>query len=162
MARINTRPNESRPFQELAPFCVSANDLINPLPPSLFAGSGWSAFHPSTGTDSLQAAAHYWYSTQTTSRLRIPLTVGAGDIAVYYIREPISQVGEGSAVECWVDDNYAGAKTLENAADIGEPTPKLQIIDQYVARGPHYVECQVKGEEGTQVPMFKIIGIFST
>ena len=34
--RINTRPNGNRPFKEIAPFCVSANDLINPLPPSLF------------------------------------------------------------------------------------------------------------------------------
>ena len=33
--RINTRPNGNRPFEEIAPFCVSANDLINPLPPSL-------------------------------------------------------------------------------------------------------------------------------
>ena len=38
--RINTRPNGNRPFEEIAPFCVSANGLINPLPPSLFYGSG--------------------------------------------------------------------------------------------------------------------------
>ena len=30
-------------------------------------------------------------------------------------------VGEGSSV--WVDDNYAGAKVIENAADIGDPIP---------------------------------------
>ena len=37
--RVNTRPNGNRPFEEIAPFCVSANDLINSLPPSLFYGS---------------------------------------------------------------------------------------------------------------------------
>ena len=120
--RINTRPNAARPFEVVAPFCVSANDLINPLPPSLFYGSGWYAFHPSPGASSLRTTSHYWYSTLPTSKLRIPVQVGAGDIGVYFLREPISQVGEGSAVECWVDDNYAGAKVIENAADIGEPT----------------------------------------
>jgi hypothetical protein len=180
MARINTRPNSGRPFQEISPYCVSANDLINPLPPSLFAGSGWSAFHPSTGSSSLQAKAHYWYSNLPTSRLRIPITIGAGDVGIYYIKEPISQIGEGSSIECWVDDNYAGAKVIENAANIGEPTAKyvnfhfflistltrmdsrLEMIDHFVARGSHYVECEVGGEEGQQVPMFKIIGIFTT
>ncbi len=49
--------------------------------------------------------------------------VGAGDIGIYYLREPSTQVGLGSAVECWVDDNYAGAKIIENAAQISEATP---------------------------------------
>ena len=122
--RINTRPNSGRAYAEVAPFCVSANDLINPLPPSLFYGSGWFPFHPSGAARSnLQTAAHYWYSTLPTSKLRIPLQVGAGDIGVYYLKEPVSQVGEGSSIECWVDDNYGGAKVIENAADIGESTP---------------------------------------
>jgi hypothetical protein len=46
---INTRPGDS-PFEEIQPCCVSANDLINPLPPSLFYGSGWSTQHPPPGT----------------------------------------------------------------------------------------------------------------
>ena len=46
-----------------------------------------------------------------------------GDIGVYYLREPVGVVGEGSSVECWVDDNYAGAKVIENAADIGDAIP---------------------------------------
>lgn len=120
--RINTRPNSGRAFEEVAPFCVSANDLINPLPPSLFYGSGWSVFHPAGGASALQTNGHYWASTLPTSRLRIPLLIGAGDVGVYYLKDPISQVGEGSAIECWVDDNYAGAKVIENAADVGEPT----------------------------------------
>ena len=45
--RINSRPNGNWPFEEIAPFCVSANDLINALPPSLFYGLGWYAHHPS-------------------------------------------------------------------------------------------------------------------
>ncbi|KAF6745482.1 Cap64 protein [Ephemerocybe angulata] len=163
-ARINTRPNSGRKFEEISPFCVSANDLINPLPPSLFYGSGWYAHHPSTsgGGSSLTTTAHYWYSTLPTSRLRIPMQVGAGDIAIYYLKEPVSKIGEGSSVECWVDDNYAGAKIVENAADIGEPTPALAIIDQFVSRGSHFVECQLMGEEGQGVHAFKLIGVFST
>jgi hypothetical protein len=119
--RISTRPNAARPFEEIAPFCVSANDLINPLPPSLFFGSGWHAFHPTLGSNSLNTKAHYWHSTLPTSKLRIPIMVGAGDVGVYYLKEPINTVGEGSAVECWVDDNYTGARTIENAADVPEP-----------------------------------------
>ncbi|KAJ6613622.1 CAP64-like protein [Mycena sp. CBHHK59/15] len=161
-ARIATRPNAARPFEEVAPFCVSANDLINPLPPSLFYGSGWHAFHPSTGSNSLNTKAHYWHSTLPTSKIRIPLMIGAGDVAVYYLKEPISIVGEGSAIECWVDDNYPGARTIENAADVTESTAALHYIDHFVSRGSHFVECQLLGEEGQGVPMFKIIGIFST
>ncbi|KZT26074.1 hypothetical protein NEOLEDRAFT_1132612 [Neolentinus lepideus HHB14362 ss-1] len=162
-SRINTRTNDARPFEEVAPYCVSANDLINPLPPSLFFGSGWHAFHPSTGSSSLQTSAHYWYSTLPTSKIRIPMKVGAGDIGIYYLREPRRDVGqEGSTVECWVDDNYGGARQISNAADIGEATPTLELIDHFVTRGSHFVECQLMGEEGRSVPAFKIMGIFSS
>jgi hypothetical protein len=122
-ARLNTRPDSERAFVEVAPYCVSANDLINPLPPSLFYGSGWKAVHPSTGRASHVTSEHYWYATQPTSKLRIPIQVGAGDIGVYYLQEPIDDVKEGSAVECWVDDNYAGARVIENSADVKETTP---------------------------------------
>ncbi|KAG6825912.1 hypothetical protein H0H92_001882 [Tricholoma furcatifolium] len=159
--RINSRPG-GRAFQEIAPYCVSANDLINPLPPSMFYGSGWNVFHAPSEGGTLRTTSHYWYSTLPTSKLRVPIQVGAGDIGVYYLREPIRKVGEGSAVDCWVDDNYAGAKTIENAADIDEETPALMVIDHFVTRGSHFVECVVNGEEGQGVPMFKIIGIFST
>jgi hypothetical protein len=63
-----------------------------------------------------------------TSKLRIPIQVGAGDIGIYYLKEPVSAVGEGSSVECWVDDNYGGAKVIENAADVGEPTPSYVFL----------------------------------
>ena len=46
--------------------------------------------------------------------------MGAGDIGVYYLREPRGVVGAGSAVECWVDDNVKGAVIIENSAGIGE------------------------------------------
>ena len=39
---------------------------------------------------------------------------------------------------------------------------RLQVIDHYVGRGSHFVECQLLGEEGQGVAPFKIIGIFST
>ncbi|KAF7366748.1 CAP64-like protein [Mycena sanguinolenta] len=160
--RIASRPGNNRRFEEIAPFCVSANDLINPLPPSLFYGSGWDAFHPNMGSSSLNTKAHYFHSMLPTSKLRVPIVVGAGDVAIYYLKEPVSSVGEGSAVECWVDDNYAGARTIENAADVGESTAALYYIDHYVSRGSHFVECQLMGEEGKGVPLFKIIGVFST
>ncbi|KAG6885283.1 hypothetical protein C0993_003714 [Termitomyces sp. T159_Od127] len=164
--RINTRPGGS-PFEEIAPYCVSANDLINPLPPSMFYGSGWSVFHApsSAAVDTLSTTAHYWYSALPQSKLRIPIQVGAGDVGVYFVREPADKVGKGSAVECWVDDNVAGAKRIENAAppgELGEETPSLVVIDHFVSRGSHFVECVLSGEEGQGVPVFKIVGIFAT
>ncbi|KAI0342381.1 hypothetical protein BDW22DRAFT_1357715 [Trametopsis cervina] len=164
-SRIGQRPADynARVFVEVTPSCVSANDLVNPLPPSIFSGSGWEVFHPPPGSADLNSFAHYWYSSLPTSRLRVGLQVGAGDIGIYYLREPASEIGLGSAVECWVDNNYQGAVVMENAAQIGEATPSLEIIDRAVAKGSHYVECQLLGEEEDRnVPPFKIIGIFST
>lgn len=184
-SRIGQRPVDyaAREFEEVKPFCVSANDLINPLPPSMFSGSGWEVFHPPPGNADTSSYAHYWYSSLPTSKLRVGLQVGAGDIGIYYLKEPASEVGLGSAVECWVDDNYVGAVVVENAAQVGEPTPayvafstfpyvqdsyfsltnSLEIIDHFVARGSHFIECQLLGEEDDRnVPSFKIIGIFST
>ncbi|THH11299.1 hypothetical protein EW146_g8090 [Bondarzewia mesenterica] len=175
-SRIASLPEDlqSRAFEEIEPICVSANDLINPLPPSLFYGSGWHAYHPPSSSPygipianvgagpASSSAAHYWYSTLPTSRLRIPVTVGAGDVGIYYVREPRAVVGEGSDVECWVDDNYQGAKVIANVADIGESVPALEMIDRFVARGSHFVECLLMGDEGQGVSPFKIIGIFTT
>ena len=39
---------------------------------------------------------------------------------------------------------------------------RLEIIDRFVSRGSHFVECVLLGEEGLGVPAFKIIGVFST
>ncbi|KAK7442084.1 hypothetical protein VKT23_016358 [Stygiomarasmius scandens] len=170
-ARMNTKVSQlaDRPYEEIAPFCVSANDLINPLPPSLFYGSGWNAYHPkAAGGGSVgggrvgDTKAHYWYSTLPTSKLRIPITVGAGDIGIYYLVEPRAEIGEGSSISCWVDDNYDGRHMLHNVGDVREAEPTLAVIDHWVSRGSHFVECQLNGEEGSGVPAFKIIGIFST
>ena len=126
LARINTRPGElgGHTYEEPAPFCASANDLVNPLPTSIFAGTGWAAYHPPTGTNSISSASHYWYSSQPLSRLRVTVNLGAGDVGVYYLKEPKSVVGaRGSSVSCWVDDNYEGRVHILNAGDVGEPTP---------------------------------------
>jgi hypothetical protein len=125
ISRISSRPSDlsEQTYEEIAPMCVSANDLVNPLPPSLFYGSGWEAHHPPpTGVPMTDTTSHYWYSTMPTSRLRIPLIVGAGDLGVYYIREPRAVLGsEGSsAVECWVDDNYDGRVVIVNEGDSDE------------------------------------------
>jgi hypothetical protein len=163
-ARMNDRPSDMERFREVEPFCVSANDLVNPLPPSLFYGSGWLAYHPAKGPQlSLEESRHYWYSTMPTSKLRVQLKVGAGDIAVYYLQEPESPDGKlNSQVKCWVDDNVKGAKTISNAADVDHSTPSLTIIDHRVSRGSHFVECSLDGEEGKPVAPFKILGIFTT
>ena len=127
-ARIRSHPEDILTLTEVSPHCVSANDLINPLPPSLFYGSGWYAHHPSGGSAKIAVNSHYWYAEMPTSKLRIPLKVGAGDIGVYYMLEPRANVdGAGSEVECWVDDNYAGSKVIGNAGDVGEPTPTYVV-----------------------------------
>ena len=69
-------------------------------------------------------AAHYWYSALPTSKLRIPIQVGWGRKYWGVLFEGASGCcWGGSSVECWVDDNYAGAKVIENAADIGDAIP---------------------------------------
>ena len=45
-------------------------------------------------------------------------------------------VGEGSSVECWVDDNYAGAKVIENAADIGDAIPMYVLFFLFLFLSP--------------------------
>lgn len=121
--RINTRVKEARPFEEVAPYCVSANDLVNPVPPSLFYGTGWHAAHPESGSSPLLTAGYYWYSSMPLSKLRVPIKVGAGDIGIYFLKEPMSEIGEGSEIECWVDDNFGGAVIIENAGDVQEAVP---------------------------------------
>ena len=124
-SRIGSQPGDMSPrtHEEIEPACVSANDLVNPLPPSIFYGSGWNAHHPpQTTIPVITSSSHYWYSTLPTSRMRVPLSVGAGDIGIYYVREPRAVLGsEGpSAVDCWVDDNYPGKVTISNEGDTDE------------------------------------------
>ena len=116
-ARLGSRPYELDKFRENEPFCAAADNLINPLPPSLFYGSGWHAHHPSTGTGAVEdeTERHYWFSILPQSKLRVPIKVGRGDISVYYLEEGRGEDGAGSAIECWVDDNYAGKQRIENS-----------------------------------------------
>ncbi|KXN83806.1 hypothetical protein AN958_01042 [Leucoagaricus sp. SymC.cos] len=171
MSSKPSSPSSSK-FEEIAPYCVSANDLINPLPPSLFYGSGWSSHHPASSASSVGAridveggatAAHYFYSSLPLSRIRIPIIVGHGDVGIYYLMEGRERLGngEGSEIECWVDDNWNGRKTLGNLREGKGVKVTLTMIDHFVSRGSHYVECQLMGEEGQAVPMFKIVGIFA-
>ncbi|EJD01844.1 Cap64 protein [Fomitiporia mediterranea MF3/22] len=164
LGRVSAPPGEQQraSAEEVAPYCVSANDLINPLPPSLFTGSGWTQVHPSPGSVGLTAYEHYWSSAQPTSRLRVPIQVGAGDVAVYYLVEPLRDDDPGSAVQCWVDDNVPGARMLRNRGFVDETTPTVTVIDHYVTRGSHFVECQLMGDEGQTVPAFRLLGIFSS
>lgn len=57
--RMADRPADAQRFREIEPFCVSASDLINPLPPSLFYGSGWKEYHPPK--NAITEDRHYWY-----------------------------------------------------------------------------------------------------
>ena len=83
-AMLSDRPSDILRFREVAPFCVSANDLINPLPPSHFFGSGWFAHHPGKGSH--EEEKHYWYAELAGSRFRVPVQLSAGDVAIYYLQ----------------------------------------------------------------------------
>ncbi|WVQ85407.1 hypothetical protein IAT38_007572 [Cryptococcus sp. DSM 104549] len=154
-AMLSDRPSDILKFREVAPFCVSANDLINPLPPSLFFGSGWHGYHPSKGA--AQEEKHYWYASEAGSKFRVPITLSAGDVAIYYLQNPEdSPLGRAA---CWVDDNYAGAVELSGVSDVHDTTPTLTLIDQGVAAGQHYVECNLLGEDGATTAPFKLLGM---
>ena len=84
--RLSSRPWDLVKFTEADPFCVAADDLINPLPPSLFYGSGWHVYHPEDGSGG-DDVTHYWYSERPTSKLRVPIKIHAGDVAVYHLME---------------------------------------------------------------------------
>jgi hypothetical protein len=121
-----TRNAQLHAFRELEPFCASANDLINPLPPSLFTGTGWHQWHPKGSHESLRhdgsENAHYWYSTLPTSKLKVPVKLGAGDVGIFYMEEPKGK-DKRSGVKCWVDDNVAGGVEIWNIADTDLPRP---------------------------------------
>ncbi|KAF8330783.1 uncharacterized protein EI90DRAFT_3059256 [Cantharellus anzutake] len=165
---LTTRPDPSGGtdpfhFEEVQPFCVSANDLINPLPISLFVGTGWHMKRPSHAVaDSLTTVdAYYWYAFYPASKLRVPVTVSGGDVAIWYLTQD-SRAGQAtSEVSCWVDNNYGGAKVIDGAAG-SDPRPSIRIIDRSVEPGSHYVECQLQGTEGVKVAPFKLLGVFTT
>jgi hypothetical protein len=123
---LRTRPHELAEYREPKPFCVSANDLINPLPPSLFAESGWHIQHPygshTSGHKGIENA-HFWYSRLPGSKLKVSIKLSAGDVGVYYMKEPWSTQEGNSAIDCWVDDNFGGSKRISNGADIFDPVP---------------------------------------
>ncbi|KAI0262098.1 hypothetical protein BC834DRAFT_1043663 [Gloeopeniophorella convolvens] len=115
--RIGSQPVvlSERMYEEVSPSCVSANDLVNLLPPSLFHGLGWHTYHlPPTGVPVTGSAACHWYNVLPTSWLRILLAVGAGDV-----HKPRAVLGPegGSAVKCWVDNNYRGKVVVDIAGN---------------------------------------------
>lgn len=117
--RITDKPHTLASFREIKPNCASANDLINPLPQSVFAGSGWNPVVPKLDDEDER---HYWYTDMPGSLLKIPIKCGSGDIAVFYLKGPASQ-GWGTVL-CWVDDNTEGAVELKGSwdRDYGQPT----------------------------------------
>ena len=101
-SQINTCPNSGRAYEEVAPFSISTNDLINLLPPSLFYGSAWFLCHPLTSAGrSLQMSCSLLV-LDASNKLRILTQVGTGDIGFYYLKEPVSAIGEGSSVFSWM------------------------------------------------------------
>ncbi|SCV72078.1 BQ2448_4772 [Microbotryum intermedium] len=155
--RLGDRPHTLARFREIKPNCASANDLINPLPPSVFTGSGWSPIVPKPEEED---ETHYWYSDAPGSLLKIPIKCGAGDIAVYYYKGPAAQ-GWGNVL-CWVDDNTAGAVELKGSWDKEYGQPTVTQIDQAVTKGSHFVVCELQGQPGVDHAQFKLFGIFST
>ncbi|WVO17560.1 hypothetical protein L204_105255 [Cryptococcus depauperatus] len=156
--RLADRPNDIPNFREIEPFCVAAGDLISPLPASLFYGTGWHTHHPPEGAP--QDDRHFWYAEQPSSRLRVPLKLGAGDVGIYFLQSPPNK--PLGIVRCWVDDNYDGAKELHGTAEVEDVIATLVMIDRNVERGSHFVECELQGELGGSSLPFKILGIFST
>lgn len=162
--RLKDRPSAMDSFREVETFCVSAGDLVNPLPPSIFFGSGWVTVHPPEGA---KDDRHYWYADGPTSSLRVPLRIGAGDVGIYFLQHPIDQ--PAGTVSCWVDDNREGAKQLQGNADTEEPIAtcvgdesadrSLAMIDTGVAKGSHFVTCQLDGEPGGPPAPFKLLGM---
>jgi len=115
--RLNDRPSSMATFREFEPYCVSASDLVSPLPQSIFYGSGWATYHPPK--HAVTEDRHYWYADKPESRLRIPLRIGAGDVGIYFLQSPYEK--PFGTCRCWVDDNVAGAKTLVGNAEVEEP-----------------------------------------
>lgn len=128
--RIIDRPHTIQHFREVKPNCASANDLINPLPISVFLGSGWDPVTPKPDDEDER---HYWYSETPGSTLKIPIKVGAGDIAVYYLKGPVSE-GWGTVL-CWVDDNKAGGVELKGNWDRDYGQPTVTQVDRGVTKG---------------------------
>ena len=141
--RIDARPHTIQHFREIKPACASANDLINPLPQSIFSGSGWAPVKPKPDEEDERS---YWFSETPGSLLKIPIKVSGGDIAVYYLKGPATD--SFGTVLCWVDDNTAGATELDGSWDrpygqtmcVGRPVRTLtlrrvQQIDQNVGKG---------------------------
>ncbi len=153
--RLKDLPLHAKEFREVEPYCVSAADLVNPLPESIFYGSGWVTYHPPKNT--IKEDRYYWYAEQPTSRLRVPLRIGAGDVGIYFLQQPMDK--PAATAKCWVDDNTAGAKTLHGNAETEEPSATLQLIDHGVAAGSHFVECMLDGEKGGPPAPFKILAM---
>ncbi|GAA5894320.1 SGNH/GDSL hydrolase family protein [Sporobolomyces salmoneus] len=155
--RITDKPHELAHFREIKPHCASANDLINPLPSSVFAGSGWNPIAPRPDDED---ETHYWYTDMPGSLLKVPIKCGAGDIAVYYLKGPEAD-GWGTVL-CWVDDNVEGAVELKGSWDRDYGQPTVTQIDQGVTKGPHYVVCELQGQPGIDHARFKLFGVFAT
>lgn len=153
-ARLSHRPSDILTFREVSPYCVSANDLINPLPPSHFYGSGWKAHHPRKGSEEDR---HYWYATDPGARMRVPLNISAGEVAIYYLQSPMSEAAGRAA--CWVDDDYDGRMELRGNAEVDDLTTTLTTINEDVTPGSHYVECLLLGPQGATTAPFKILGV---
>lgn len=84
-AMLSDRPSDILKFREVEPFCVTANDLLNPLPPSRFSpDGGWTASHPKKGAG--EEERHYWYAEEPGSSIRVPISLSAGDVTIYYLQ----------------------------------------------------------------------------
>lgn len=154
--RIHDKPHTISTFREIKPSCASANDLINPLPQSVFINSGWSPVAPKLDSEDER---HYWYSEKPGSLIKIPLKVAGGDVAVYYQKGPKKE-GWG-AVKCWVDDNVSGAVEIPGFWDNDFSKPVITQVDRGVGKGSHYVVCELQGNP-TDEAKFKIYGIFAS
>ncbi|BEJ08278.1 hypothetical protein CcaverHIS641_0503630 [Cutaneotrichosporon cavernicola] len=156
-ARLANRPSDILTFREVEPYCVIANEIVNPIPPSHFFGNGWTTYKAEKGGQEKS----YWWAEIGGSRMRVPIKTAAGDVAIYYLQHPDNT--PSGRVACWVDDDFANRAVLNGMSkNVGQPTATLTTINEGVEPGDHYVECLMLGTEGAKLAPFKLMGVFAT
>lgn len=135
-------------------FCADANDPKHPMQPSLH--DNWEPYD-------WKGEKHYWVSSTVGARLRVPIKVSAGRVAIYYFRSRNYDLGDA---QCWVDDNEEGALNLKGYWDKTYNTAFVSYIDRNVTKGDHYVTCSIA--EHTSHPHnpaahhFRIVAVMAT
>lgn len=135
-------------------FCADANDPNHPMKPS--AHDGWKPYD-------WKGEKHYWVSSTVGARLRVPIRVSAGRVAIYYFRSREYSLGDA---DCWVDDNEDGAVRLKGYWEKEYNTAFVSYIDRNVTTGDHYVTCEIaqhtSHKHEPDAHHFRIVAVMAT